>query len=651
MNRFLCALIFFALVSFSQSCRSKKQYHNGMPPNAPDRFDTTMSPGDLGGTKDAGLSQGAGGALTSPAAVSKRMGEWNQKKAVWGVSAGNIVIGSTSYNEWVEELNDMFEVSSVSLGFSAEDYNIGQQNGRTIATTVKSIVIVPDYLGDIEIFLDDKGASFKMLESLTQREEPFYTAKKDNSDISGDKTSRGAEFFKAFYRGTIAKTKDTSFDCFSLGYCSAFEEPEHYGMVYSSPKGEWGYFYISIENDKVIQVVFEKPDKLPAGQLASEQVVFDALAGRFLSEKTLLEYGLPYEEALEVLENQGVKSLQNRTNSVSYLGVSLYFDKMNKDRAFDPSYSQPEPTDLLSGYSLFPPYEGRVLIGSQSVLLNDPERGKLSRDGFRAFFKNMKEDVESILREEGSTIYYSRLVDVESVVESETYEYEVLYQKLGEPAKLLSIRGGSKAPTTVLSVYAESMSDEELLAKKLSIDEEGVSLSSVKIGSNLEIKDLDVYDREIAKVELNGKEVVVDYYEDATLTKKFQDGENGGVKTEIISTEAITFEGMAVYLTKTPCESGTCRVVEALSFSEFYKLKDDGEPSNSIEVCDGKLSLSLGMAKKDFLSKVQNVCVVLAEEYQVGTAEKTSFYLPKDRMRILFDGDGGYTLSEFLVYK
>lgn len=657
------------------SCSSKSQYSRDTAPLNPDPAETTLIAPEWEETKEQssndssqigdtdGVQQGAW--LQDPDEILRRVDSWNQVPVTWGKTVGNIVVGETSCDSWYNEVNAYLGVVSFPLSFARESCNSENNGQGVIPTTVRAVRIYNGYLG-LFSFTGETGetATIKLGESFSKL--GFFQRAGKTYSPESPELSPGYEFFKNFYNTQIqGLAESTEYNCFEEDYCRfrPYNDGLYISFEYDTATGASGELFIEAETDIFVQAYFDQPSQPGPGHLAKASVSLDLSTGIFADEEgsQLLALGAVFADKTLDLElpEEGVTWFSWPMNFIAqYLGMNLFVEKTQLHRLADETYYRPLGGDFISGVYLdknysgqvtFPTVDGSVItvpfrnvLGDLKEELADSEKVAYLQE----FLGNMRKQLEASLVAQGGRILSSRIegFGVPSLYAS--YTYSLIYQRNAEgPAVSMNYRVLRRTAEADLDI--SNLTSLESSLKKISVSEDGVSIGSLKMGDTLPLSDLEAED-EVATWEYQkGQKVRVTYNRDGFVKFYTPADDYGNVTLEERNLSSISLDGTTIYLSKVCDNPEPCRYeVASIMLDHWYE--QDTPP---LYVCDGLIKLTYGMSLGAFEKAVKGAhCLIQTGEDEVGTGNKTTFYLPKDQLVVMFLGENNNTLGSLRFY-
>lgn len=652
-------------------CQKRKQYPNAVTPSNPDRLDSTvikvpLEPTDAGrltGEGVSGVSGSQGSDVLNSDAVLDLVQSWQEQPVVWNKSAGNMTIGETEYNKWWETFSAYSQVTKFQNFVYPLDANSGLSQGEVVATSVKDILIQNGYQGTITLpnSIGD-SVTLRMGDSLTQR--GIYAAKDgDLNQANPEASSRGKEFFKRFYNAFVKKDEGgQDYDCFAEKVCRYSVMPDFFALSYNSPRSESGYLYISRDNNVLQEAFFSKPDLLPAGYLAADEVLVSLLDGAFASQEgTVLELGSKFSDVSSKinLPDESTWYSLSRGFMGEFLGLNLYLSK-DENIQDDAAYVSPTGSEYVTGFTLI--YSsGKILQianvdAPYSVPLEDEARTEWPRgsasqpelESHFSFLNSIKTSFEGVIAGRGDTILESRLTGLNSPKLSDVYRYKLSYKPVNKDFGI-SITLTTSGQSPYLSARVEMLEGFELELLQVSRVERTWMTGEIGIGSVLQLEDIDTYFKNRATVILGDKTLRLPFEDNQRLEVQTIDA-NSIVAAEQLLVSKLYLGPHSYFLKKSDCDNGGCYQVVGIGVDTFINSEISNNPQ-SIRVC-GDVSVSLGMTRNAFEKAVKNAgaCSLSTVEQQAGLSNKTIYFVPEDAVTFYFESDDNTTLSEIVFY-
>lgn len=652
-------------------CQKRKQYPTTVTPLNPNRLDSTvikapLKPTDAGrltGDGSSGTSGSQGTEILNSDAVLKLVQSWQEQPVVWNKSAGNITIGETGYNEWWEVFSDYSKITKFQNFVYPLDANSGLSQGEVVATSVKDILIQNGYQGTIT--LPNSSGDFvtlRMGDSLTQR--GIYVAKEgDLNQATPDASSRGKAFFKRFYNAFVKKDEgDDSYDCFATNVCRYSVMPDFFALSYNSPRSESGYLYISRDNNILQEAFFSKPDLLPAGYLAADEVLVNLLDGAFASKDSIvLELGSTFTDLSSKINLPYESTWYNLSREFmgEFLGLNLYFSK-DESIQDDAVYVRPTGSEYVKGFTLIYSSGKLLQIANNeapfTVRLEDEARAEwprgsasdLEATSHYSFLNTIKSSFEGVLSARGDKVLESRLTGLKSPKLSDVYRYKLSYKPANKDFGI-AITLSTSGQSPYLSARVEMLEDFELELMQVSRVDSAWKTGEIGIGSVLQLEDIDTYFKNRATLTLGDKKLRLPFEDNQRLEVQTIDA-NRIIASEQLLVSKLYLGANTYFLKQAACDAGECYKVVGIGVDTFVN-EANADNLQSVKVC-GDVSVSLGMSRKSFENAVRGAgaCSLSTVEQQVGSSNKTIYFVPEDAVTFYFEADDNTTLSEIVFY-
>jgi hypothetical protein len=713
------------------ACREKDQYNNELPPPQPDAKEATLIKGQVAPDEDQGqtgtepgagvVEPGQADEPTSPEDILALVGNWNNQPVVWNESAGNIVIGETMFNDWNDQFNRFYDAAPFRPAFgafyfenSSVPFNTSLKGNRQVATTINMVYLLQNYKGPLSFPKGDEFVDLRMGQSLSDL--GFFSI--SNGDLiqdPADDSTRGREFLINFYNKLIKQDEGgDDFDCFAAGRCNYIVTPDQWGWTYNSPRNETGYIYMGKKNNTLIEAMFRRPDLPPAGVLAQPGVAINLMDGSFVAPggESILTLDDSYGYVKEELGLPKANWFENSMTFIGeFLGLNLLFQKSETDRLADDNYVSPAPTDYFVGFSANSKASNVLTLQgangeSKRFAFFDEarkswERGSLDENGqptpnsHLAFLMENQDFIEKTLKAGGAKILESRLINLNSVNADQTYTLRVVYQPAdADHGVEISIQTTRKIGRMSASVVKLEPYEMDLLRFSTLRDDASKltrQFGDLQLGKKVTLKDLDIYNKGRASIDVSGELVRGSFERDARLTTKLLN-KDGRVETDEKFVSTLKISNHTLYLDKEGCNEPDCYTLVGVLTNRFFRdmagdqqaadestssdensaadgasegavAADEGSegPAESaiedasrlsLEVC-GDLTIALGMSKKAFRQKMLGRldCPLSTVEGEFADGNKTIFFLPTEQIQLNFFTDNETRLSSVLFYK
>lgn len=509
------------------ACSSRSQYNNNPPPSNPDPIDSSLvSPVAVPKLNIDGDKTGNGvGSSLNAAEIQKQVSGWNKSTIKWNMSAGNIEIGQSSFDKWIDQYLEYSRVGRVIYGFapispSSDAYcNRQSKDGVNPCTSISGVTIYPSFEGQIE--LPDQSGNIVPVRwgsSLTDAGIMSVSSKDSSLDPQNpEKSTRGREFFQKLYQqlvGTYYSDEPVE-DCFAAGRCvyRYFPNQGYYGFTYEAPAGMEGGVYLTVEDDRLYNVFFARPNDLPpVPMLNSEGANYDLMTGTVdlpaLGQTIKLGQTFAEFSNIPVPESQYLASASQLFQRFS--GFRPFFSKTKVDLLASRDYVKPDANDPLSRIYVDHDLVAPVKFGETMLSLLDSRRSDATAYGRDAHINELEKlqvAAEQTVLKAGGKILVSDIYGEESIATKYAgYGYELIYQlesgeqkdlstfvffygtSLGDAKAFASTRLLTPLEAALLN-YQQLESSERVFA--YTAVEEGVAPFFVAPGQTLELKDVD----------------------------------------------------------------------------------------------------------------------------------------------------------------